>query len=95
MALKDKLTCESIVRKFKSPFELADYAIKVATNILDTGRRANVDVDVTNPARIALEEIEADRVEFAVLQDDLEEASSIESMESAAAELNSMSSSAE
>ena len=69
MTLKDKLTCESLAKKFKSPFELANYAMKVARNMLETGRRSKINVGIDNPARMALEEIEADVVEFAVIEE--------------------------
>ena len=46
-----------MTKKFKSSFDLVNYAIKLAENMIKTGRDARVKSDVQNRAMLILEEI--------------------------------------
>lgn len=61
---KVPLTNEEIRKKFKSSFELVNYAIKLAENMINTGRDARVKSDVQNRALLILEEIQEGRDQF-------------------------------
>lgn len=58
MEKKDPITNENIKRKFKSQFELVNYSIKLAEQMIHTGRAPNIKADSLNPAVIIIEEIE-------------------------------------
>lgn len=58
MDIKEPLTNESIRKKFKSQFELVNYAIKLADQLIRSGRSSRVHIDNQNPAIIIIEEIE-------------------------------------
>lgn len=66
------LTNEELAKKFKSNFELVSYAIRLADNMIKTGRDARVKSDVQNRAMLVLEEINAGKDQF----DQIPEASS-------------------
>lgn len=51
------LTNEDLSKKFRNNFELVNYAIKLAENMIRTGRDARVKSDVQNRAMLVLEEI--------------------------------------
>lgn len=55
--VKVHLTNEIITKKFDSSFELVNYAIKLAENMIHTGRDARVKSEVQNRAMLILEEI--------------------------------------
>lgn len=56
--IKDKLTNESISKKFKNTFDLVNYAIKLAENMILSGREQRIRTEVgMNPASLVLEEI--------------------------------------
>ena len=55
--VKIHLTNEEVVRKFKSSFDLVNYAIALAENMIHTGRDARVKSDIQNRAMLILEEI--------------------------------------
>lgn len=55
---KEHLTNEKISNKFKSQFELVNYAIKLADNLIRSGREARIETNTQNPALQVLEEIE-------------------------------------
>lgn len=55
--VKVYLTNENITAKFKSSFELVIYAIKLAEDMIKTGRDARVKSEVQNRAMLILEEI--------------------------------------
>lgn len=57
MELKDYLTTEELRKKFKSQFDLVSHAIRVAENMIHSGRGPRVKLDVQNRALIILEEI--------------------------------------
>jgi hypothetical protein len=48
MDYKEQLTNEKISKRFISQFELVNYAIKLAENMIDTGRDPRVKVDTQN-----------------------------------------------
>lgn len=57
MEEKDRFTNEELARKFKSNFDLVNYAIKLAENMIRTGRDARIKSEVQNKALLVLEEI--------------------------------------
>lgn len=62
------LTNEEITKQFKSNFELVNYAIKLAENMIKTGRDSRVKSDVKNRAMLILAEIHEGKDQF----DDIE-----------------------
>lgn len=61
---KKHLTNEDVVKKFVSNFELVNYAIRLAENMIKTGRDARVKSDVQNRAMLILEEIHEGKDHF-------------------------------
>jgi hypothetical protein len=57
MELKEYLTNEKITKKFSSQFELVNYAIKLAENMMLTGREARVKTNTQNRSLQVLGEI--------------------------------------
>ena len=57
MEARDSLTNESLNKKFKSQFDLVSYAIRLASNMIHTGRDARVRIDSQNRAMQVLAEI--------------------------------------
>jgi DNA-directed RNA polymerase subunit omega len=57
MDLKKNLTNEKVRAKFVSQFDLVNYAIRLAANMIHTGRDARVKVDSQNRAMQVLGEI--------------------------------------
>jgi DNA-directed RNA polymerase subunit K/omega len=57
MDIIDNLTNEEISKKFNNQFDLVNYAIKLATNMIQTGREPRVRMNTENPALLILEEI--------------------------------------
>lgn len=70
MEKKSQLTNEDVTKKFKSSFELVNYAIKLAENMIRTGRDSRVKSDVQNRAMLILEEIHQGKDLFDDLDDD-------------------------
>lgn len=64
MDLKDYLTNEKVRKKFTSQFDLVNYAIRLATNMIMTGRDARVKVDSQNRAMHVMSEILNDKDHF-------------------------------
>lgn len=58
------LTNEAIRGKFPSSFELVNYAIELAVNMIHTGRESRVKSEVQNRALVILEEIHAGKDHF-------------------------------
>lgn len=58
------LTHASIRQKFKSQFELVNYAIQMADQFIHSGRSPRVHIDNQNPAVIIIEEIEEGKDTF-------------------------------
>lgn len=54
---KDPLTNEKIIKKFESQFDLVNYAIRLAENMIHSGRDTRVRVDCQNRALQILGEI--------------------------------------
>jgi hypothetical protein len=61
---KVPLTNEEMTGKFKSSFDLVNYAIKLAENMIYSGREARVKSDVQNRAMLILEEIHEGKDQF-------------------------------
>ncbi len=61
MDVKDLLTNEKLTRRFKSLFELVNYSIRVAEEMLKSGRDSHVRTDVQNPMYRVLLEILNDK----------------------------------
>lgn len=61
MDVKDLLTNEKLTRRFKSLFELVNYSIRVAEEMLKSGRDLHVRTDVQNPMYRVLLEILNDK----------------------------------
>lgn len=57
MDLKDYLTNERIRQKYKNQFDLVNYAIKLAENMIITGREPRVKIDSQNRSLQVLAEI--------------------------------------
>lgn len=75
-SLRKALTNERLSKKFNSSFELVNYAIKLAENIVKTGRNSAVKTYVQNPAYWALLEIVEDKDAFQDLVDELQDVKS-------------------
>ena len=67
MGVKEKLTTELLKKRFsdRGAFDLVNYAIDVARNMVLTGRETTVSTDVMNQAYQVLEEIASNREHFA------------------------------
>ncbi len=61
---KINLTNEEVRGKFKSSFDLVNYAIQLAENMIKTGREARVKSEVQNRAMLILEEIQEGKDQF-------------------------------
>lgn len=62
------LTHEGVAGKFKSNFDLVNYAIKLAENMIRTGRDARVKSEIQNRAMLILEEIQEGKDQFDEIQ---------------------------
>ena len=58
------LTTEKIKTRFKSQFDLVGYAIRLAENMIRTGREPRVKDDVQNKAMLILAEISQGKDQF-------------------------------
>jgi DNA-directed RNA polymerase subunit omega len=61
---RDPLTNEKIIQKFESQFDLVNYAIRLAENMIHSGRDARVKIDCQNRALQILGEIALGRDVF-------------------------------
>jgi DNA-directed RNA polymerase subunit omega len=61
---KVALTNEILAKKFKNNFDLVNYAIQLAENMIITGRDARVKSDIQNRAMLVLEEINEGKDQF-------------------------------
>lgn len=59
MEMKEPLTNDKLRAKFKSQFELVNYAIRLAENMIHTGRTPRIKTDSQNPTVQVVEEITA------------------------------------
>ncbi len=57
MEKNTRFTNEELARKFKSNFDAVNYAIQLATNMIQSGRDARIKSDMQNRAILVLEEI--------------------------------------
>lgn len=64
MEFKEQLTNEKIRKKFASQFELVNYAIRLAENMILTGRDPRVKIDSQNRSLQVLTEIISDKDRF-------------------------------
>lgn len=77
---KDDLTTEKLKQKFKSQFELVSYAIRLAENMIKTGRTARVKIESQNIAAQASAEIAANKDKIdEIVQETKEEEMTFES----------------
>ncbi len=60
MEQNQQLTNESISKKFTNQFDLVNYAIKIAENLIRTGREPKVKIDSENKAMQVLAEISSE-----------------------------------
>lgn len=68
---KDTLTNELLGGKFKSQFELVNYAIRLADNLIRSGRAPRVvKLDTQNPAALILEEIVQGKDVFEIIPEE-------------------------
>src|SRR3982751_1830814 len=67
------LTNEALAKKFKNNFELVNYAIKLAENMIKTGRDARVKSDTQNRAMLVLCEISEGKDQFDFIPEVVEE----------------------
>ncbi|MFT5319706.1 MAG: hypothetical protein ACI8RA_002988, partial [Chlamydiales bacterium] len=75
--IKNSLTIELLGKKFDSHFELVNYAIQLAKNIIVSGRECRVPTKVQNPAYWVLLEIASgkDKLEDIITETEEEEGS--------------------
>ncbi len=71
--LKDYLTTEALVHGFKSQFDLVAQAVKIAENMVHTGRAVRVKTDVQNPAYNVLQEVLNDYTDIPGVDEEEEE----------------------
>lgn len=64
MERKNVLTNEKISRKFNNQFDLVNYAIKLAENMIKSGRDPRVKIESQNRALQVLAEISEDKDRF-------------------------------
>lgn len=64
MDLKETLTTEQLRLKFKSQFELVNYSIRLAENMIKTGRGPRVKIEIQSAAMQVLAEIQAGKDQF-------------------------------
>ncbi len=62
--MKENLTTEQLRLKFKSQFELVNYSIRLAENMIRSGREPRIKMDIDNPAMQVLAEILAGKDAF-------------------------------
>lgn len=71
--LRDQLTNEVVSKKFTNQFEMVNFAIKMATQKLKSGRACRVKTDVENQVYQVLEEIAAGKELLEDVQDATED----------------------
>ncbi len=64
MDLKDYITSEKVRKRFKSQFEMVNYAIKLAANMISTGRDCRVKTESHSRAIQVLNEILNNKDQF-------------------------------
>lgn len=61
---KESLTNEKLGKRFKNQFDLVNYAIKLAENMIKTGRETRFKTDVQNRALQIIGEISTNKDQF-------------------------------
>lgn len=61
MDVKDFLTNEKLAKRFKNMFELVNYSIRIAEELLKSGREPRVRTEIQNPMYQVLLEIVNDK----------------------------------
>lgn len=61
---KNQFTNEELSKKFKSNFDLVNYAIALAENMIKSGRETRVKSDTQNRAMLILDEISEGKDQF-------------------------------
>lgn len=69
--MSGNFTHEELARKFKNNFDLVNYAIKLAKNMIRSGREPSLYAPIQNKATIVLNEIEHGRDRFEQPKKDL------------------------
>ena len=64
MEKKNELTTEDLKKKFPSQFELVNYAIRLAENMIKSGRGPRMKTEIQNRSLQILEEISIGKDEF-------------------------------
>jgi hypothetical protein len=64
MERRKHLTNEIVTKQFQNQFDLVNYAISVASHIIEYGRAAPANSWTENPALLALDEIETGRDKY-------------------------------
>lgn len=64
MERKQELTTEDLKKKFTSQFELVNYAIRLAENMIKSGRGPRMKTEIQNRSLQILEEISSGKDEF-------------------------------
>lgn len=64
MDIIDNLTNEKIKEKYDNQFDLVNYAIKLASEMIQSNRPPRVDMETENPAVLVLEEISEGKDKF-------------------------------
>lgn len=72
MDVKDLLTNEKLTRRFSSLFELVNYSIRIAEELIKSGRDPRVRTEIQNPMYRVLLEILNDRDQAITLEQLLE-----------------------
>lgn len=71
--LRDQLTNEELRKKFKSQFELVNYSISLAENMIKSGRGPRIKTDTQNRALHVLDEIILGKDQFDEIAVEVEE----------------------
>jgi DNA-directed RNA polymerase subunit omega len=72
-AKKDNFTNEKLSKKFVSQFDLVNYAIRLAENMIRTGRDPRVKTEFQNRSMQILAEIAQDKDQFDEIPEDIVE----------------------
>jgi DNA-directed RNA polymerase subunit omega len=76
-SFKEELTNEKLKRRFASQFDLVNYAIKLAAEMIQSGRAPRVSTDMQNVALLIMQELMAGKDQF----DDMNEEIDIEELQ--------------
>lgn len=72
MDVKDLLTNEKLTKRFSSLFELVNYSIRIAEELIKSGRDPRVRTDIQNPMYRVLLEILNDKDQAVSLEQNIE-----------------------